>query len=59
MQPYNAPWFQMLNELASYVLELGSREDLFAPGRLGSTIAVGSARWGAVVFRVEADPLAT
>lgn len=46
------PWYHELAGMASDVVRLPARPDLFRPGRLGSEQAVGAPRWDAVAFRI-------
>ena len=45
-------WHHQLSSMASDIVRLPARPDLFRPGRLGGQQSVGQPRWDAVAFRV-------
>ena len=49
-------WYQRLLELSSEIVTMPRHHNMFYPGRLGSSVAIGPSSWNAVAFRVPALP---
>ncbi|KAK3284158.1 hypothetical protein CYMTET_8181 [Cymbomonas tetramitiformis] len=50
-------WFRELEALATEVVIMPRRRDLFTPSRLGGSELLGPSKWDAVMFFIEARPL--
>ncbi|KAK3250616.1 hypothetical protein CYMTET_40020 [Cymbomonas tetramitiformis] len=52
-------WFRELEALATEVVIMPRRRDLFTPSRLGGSELLGPSKWDAVMFFIEARPKVT
>ena len=49
-------WFRELEALATEVVIMPRRRDLFTPSRLGGSELLGPSKWDAVMFFIQASP---